>query len=104
MLVGFCRTYRGMHHPSDVIGGALLGACWLAAVHRVVLARAGGTRERRRPEGRSVRTREADQPAGRGVGTADGGRSRGAPAEPTRASGGWAAPDGVARRGSAEPA
>ncbi|WP_261575509.1 phosphatase PAP2 family protein [Frankia gtarii] len=40
VLVGFCRTYRGMHHPSDVLGGAFLGACWLAAVHRLVLARA----------------------------------------------------------------
>ncbi|KQC36001.1 phosphatase PAP2 family protein [Frankia sp. ACN1ag] len=47
VLVGFCRTYRGMHHPSDVLGGAFLGACWLAAVNRVVLGRRGAHDPRR---------------------------------------------------------
>ncbi|EIV91494.1 phosphatase PAP2 family protein [Frankia sp. QA3] len=54
VLVGFCRTYRGMHHPSDVLGGAFLGACWLAAVHRVVLARMPGTPNRRGQAGAAV--------------------------------------------------
>ncbi|WP_018502490.1 phosphatase PAP2 family protein [Parafrankia discariae] len=50
LIVAFCRTYRGMHHPSDVLAGAFLGACWLAAVHRGVLARAFA------PDGREGRS------------------------------------------------
>lgn len=34
--VAFARLYRGMHHPSDVVAGFLLGACSLAvAAHAV---------------------------------------------------------------------
>ena len=38
------RNYFGLHYPTDLVGGAALGAClvWLAqveAVHRIVLAR-----------------------------------------------------------------
>lgn len=35
--VAFSRTYRGHHHPSDVVWGALIGVVWLAAGWRYVL-------------------------------------------------------------------
>ena len=28
VLLGACRVYAGIHHPSDVLGGILLGASW----------------------------------------------------------------------------
>jgi undecaprenyl-diphosphatase len=37
LSIGISRIYRGMHYPSDVIGGVLLGALWLTATSRVVL-------------------------------------------------------------------
>jgi membrane-associated phospholipid phosphatase len=37
MLVALARLYRGMHFPSDVLAGALLGAVWLAICARVLL-------------------------------------------------------------------
>lgn len=38
--VAFARLYRGMHHPSDVVAGFLLGACSLAiAAHSVYAPR-----------------------------------------------------------------
>lgn len=48
LIVAFCRTYRGMHHPSDVLAGAFLGACWLATVNRTVLARGFAVDDRER--------------------------------------------------------
>jgi len=35
-VVGFCRTYRGMHHLSDVVVGGVLGIVSLAVTYRVV--------------------------------------------------------------------
>ncbi|WP_232295597.1 phosphatase PAP2 family protein [Parafrankia sp. EUN1f] len=40
LVVAFCRTYRGMHYPSDVIAGLFLGTCWFFAVSAAVLSRA----------------------------------------------------------------
>ncbi len=47
--VGLCRMYRGFHHLSDVVAGAVLGLLWLTLCTRIVLLpavhrRSGGTR------------------------------------------------------------
>lgn len=39
LLVAWARLYRGMHHLSDVVAGALFGGAWLAAVVLLVLRR-----------------------------------------------------------------
>ena len=41
-LIGFARVYRGMHHPTDVFAGALLGAMCLGVA--VLAVRATGRR------------------------------------------------------------
>lgn len=45
LAVGASRLYRGMHFPTDVLAGLLLGSTWLATV--VTLLRPGGRADRR---------------------------------------------------------
>lgn len=61
--VGLSRLYRGMHHPSDVIAGAVLGTLCVLLANRVVLAGPAPGPARRRAF-RPVRGR----PSGVGVG------------------------------------
>jgi undecaprenyl-diphosphatase len=51
VVVGISRLYRGMHHPTDVLFGALGGGLWLAVVLATLLPR---------PRHRLVRTTSAD--------------------------------------------
>ena len=32
LIIGGSRVYRGMHYPTDVLAGGLLGAIWLTVV------------------------------------------------------------------------
>ncbi|WP_073259027.1 phosphatase PAP2 family protein [Cryptosporangium aurantiacum] len=49
VVIGVCRIYRGMHHPTDVVAGAAYGAVWLTIVVVVLL------RKSPQPEGFTVR-------------------------------------------------
>ncbi len=44
ILVAVSRVYRGMHHPLDVVSGALLGVASLAVVHAALRAGTGAIR------------------------------------------------------------
>jgi undecaprenyl-diphosphatase len=37
ILVAIARLYRGVHHPTDIAGSALLAGLWLAAVYFIIL-------------------------------------------------------------------
>jgi undecaprenyl-diphosphatase len=57
VVVGVARLYRGMHHPTDVVFGALGGGLWLALVLSTLLPRTrhdaaptGSTDAREEPE------------------------------------------------------
>ncbi|MFF9982533.1 diacylglycerol kinase family protein [Streptomyces erythrochromogenes] len=66
--VGLSRVYRGMHHPSDVLGGLLNGAATLLVLGSVFLAGHGADRGR---------TRKGSSGDGAGAVTARPGRPRG---------------------------
>ena len=36
VIVAWARTYGGMHHLTDVVGGALLGVVCVVVVHRML--------------------------------------------------------------------
>jgi len=36
VLVAVSRMYRGMHHPTDLLGAVLLSACWLTVLYWTV--------------------------------------------------------------------
>lgn len=46
--IGFARVYRGMHHPSDVVAGALIGFAVLAVAFLAVRAGQRAAAERQR--------------------------------------------------------
>jgi membrane-associated phospholipid phosphatase len=45
VFVGLSRLYRGMHYPTDVLGGALTGVLWLGLVMTTLLPRPSAARE-----------------------------------------------------------
>jgi membrane-associated phospholipid phosphatase len=47
-LIGYSRLYDGVHWPTDILGGWIVGAIWLLAT---LIAFAGAPRMRRRVEG-----------------------------------------------------
>ncbi|MCX5071591.1 diacylglycerol kinase family protein [Streptomyces sp. NBC_00513] len=82
VAVALSRLYRGMHHPSDVLGGLLNGACTLFVVGYALLLPA---RSRRDHASRSGTTRDAALPATRTPADADADTNAGDDPEGLRA-------------------
>jgi membrane-associated phospholipid phosphatase len=61
--VGLCRMYRGFHHLSDIIAGAILGLLWLTATTQLLLLPAVRAQRRRTPV-EAPRRRHAGRLAG----------------------------------------
>jgi membrane-associated phospholipid phosphatase len=57
LFVAISRVYRGMHYPSDVLAGALLGVLWLWLVTRTYLPHRPWGPEQARPATRTSRRR-----------------------------------------------
>jgi undecaprenyl-diphosphatase len=69
--VGLCRMYRGFHHLSDVVAGAVLGLLWLTLTTRLLLIPALAHQrehpypsDRRDKAGRTTRTQAATSSRG----------------------------------------
>src|SRR5450755_4273664 len=50
VLVAASRLYRGMHYPTDVLGGALLGFVWLRVAMYAIFGRLGVESSQRTPD------------------------------------------------------
>ncbi|MDX6206668.1 MAG: hypothetical protein QOF39_2725 [Frankiales bacterium] len=61
--VGLCRMYRGFHHLSDIVAGAILGLLWLTATTQLLLLPAVRAQRRRTPV-EAPRRRHAGRLAG----------------------------------------
>jgi membrane-associated phospholipid phosphatase len=55
VIVALSRLYRGMHYPTDVLGGALLGSFWLCLVTTTLLRHEARREARRRAPARRGR-------------------------------------------------
>lgn len=56
LIVALSRVYRGMHYPSDVLAGGLLGSLWLWLVIRTFLPGRSSARTPARLRGRLARS------------------------------------------------
>lgn len=70
--VAVSRLYRGMHHPSDVVGGLVNGACTLLVIGFVLLA--PHERPAQAPAGREGGPLPLSRPGGSAAGGVRGGR------------------------------
>ena len=62
VYVGLSRLYRGMHYPTDVLAGALLGGLWLLLVVKTLLRHEAPAPARTRARSRPARRGTAVQP------------------------------------------
>jgi undecaprenyl-diphosphatase len=53
-MIASSRVYRGMHYPTDVLAGAMLGAIWLSIVIFYVRSHDAGGRDAAVDADRSV--------------------------------------------------
>jgi membrane-associated phospholipid phosphatase len=53
-LIGFSRLYLGVHYPSDVLGGLIIGTAWVVLCTTAIRLVDGGEAEREREEGQRV--------------------------------------------------